>query len=104
MSSSQDTDCDVIIVGYGPVGAFSALLLADAGLRASDIDGLATAGAIGCPALLVLGARDAMTPARAAKPLAEAIPGARTTVLDGCGHMMMSEQPDQVLDALITIL
>ncbi len=67
-------------------------------------DGLATAAAIVCPALLVLGARDAMTPARAAKPLAEAIPGARTTVLDGCGHMMMTEQPDQVLDALITIL
>ena len=48
--------------------------------------------------------RDAMTPAKAAKPLAEAIPGARTVVLPGCGHMMMSEQPDQVLDALISIL
>ncbi len=67
-------------------------------------DGLASAATIVCPVLLVLGARDAMTPARAAKPLAEAIPGARTTVLDGCGHMMMTEQPDQVLDALITIL
>ncbi len=25
-------------------------------------------------------------------------------VLEGCGHMMMAEQPDQVLDALITIV
>ena len=47
---------------------------------------------------------DAMTPAKAAKPLAEAIPGARVTTLAGCGHMMMAEQPDEVLDALISIL
>ena len=66
--------------------------------------GLDLAGAIQCPTLLLLGQRDAMTPAKTAKPLAEAIPGARTVVLSGCGHMMMSEQPDQVLDALISIL
>ncbi len=62
------------------------------------------AGAIQCPTLLVLGERDAMTPAKAARPLAEAIAGVRTITLPGCGHMMMAEQPDQVLDALISIL
>lgn len=67
-----------------------------------DLAGLA--GAITCPTLLVLGQRDAMTPAKAAGPLAEAIAGARTVTLAGCGHMMMAEQPDQVLDALISIL
>ena len=66
--------------------------------------GLDPAGDITCPTLLVLGERDAMTPAKAAKPLASAIPGARVTTLPACGHMMMSEQPDQVLDALISIL
>ncbi len=66
--------------------------------------GLDLAGDIQCPTLLVLGERDAMTPARAARPLARAIPGARTVTLPGCGHMMMAEQPDAVLDALISIL
>ena len=71
---------------------------------ANDYDGLALAGDIRCPALMVLGERDAMTPARAAGPLAEAIPGVRVITLPACGHMMMAEQPDEVLDALITIL
>ncbi len=65
-------------------------------------DGLVSAKQIACPALLVLGDRDAMTPPKAAQSLAEAIPGSRTVVLKGCGHMMMAEQPDQVLDALIS--
>ena len=67
-------------------------------------DGLDLAGNIGCPTLLLLAECDAMTPARAAKPLAKAIPGARVTTLPGCGHMMMAEKPDEVLDALISIL
>ena len=66
--------------------------------------GLDLAGDITCPTLLLLGERDAMTPAKAAKPLAAAIPDARVTILPACGHMMMSEQPDQVLDELISIL
>ena len=35
----------------------------------------------------------------AAAALAEALPGATIVSLD-CGHFMMSEQPDAVLDAL----
>ena len=66
--------------------------------------GLESAAKVRCPALLLLGARDAMTPPKAAKALAEAIPNSTTVVLKGCGHMMMSEQPDQVLDALIAHL
>ncbi len=68
------------------------------------LGGLDLASNIKCPTLLVLAERDAMTPAKSAKPLAEAIPGARVTTLTGCGHMMMAEQPDEVLDALISIL
>jgi 3-(3-hydroxy-phenyl)propionate hydroxylase len=33
-----EIDCDVAIVGYGPVGAFSALLLTEAGLRVSILE------------------------------------------------------------------
>ena len=67
-------------------------------------DGLEAAKKIRCPTLLLLGERDAMTPPRAAKALGEAIAGSTTVVLAGCGHMMMVEQPDQVLDALIAHL
>lgn len=77
-----------------------------AGLTAANNyrDGLEIAGNIKCPTLLVLGTRDAMTPIKAAKPLAEAIPNVRVITLPNCGHMMMAEQPDEVLDALISIL
>ncbi len=67
-------------------------------------DGMASAAAVACPALLVLGAEDRMTPARAGRKLAEAISGARVEVIPGCGHMMMAEKPDQTLDALKTLL
>lgn len=64
--------------------------------------GEAEAGAakVACPALLVLGSEDRMTPARAGQKLADLIPGAKVALLPGAGHMMMVEQPDQTLDAL----
>jgi pimeloyl-ACP methyl ester carboxylesterase len=61
---------------------------------------LDAAAAVPCPALLLLGGGDAMTPPKAAAPLGEALPDARTVVLPECGHMMMIEQPDATLDAL----
>jgi pimeloyl-ACP methyl ester carboxylesterase len=61
---------------------------------------LAAASAITIPATLVLGERDMMTPARAGKALAAAIPNSRTVVLPGAGHMMMTERPDELLAAL----
>jgi len=64
-------------------------------------DGTASAAKVTCPAVLVLGERDAMTPAKAGKTLAKAIPTARVTVIKGAGHMLMAEYPNDVLDALI---
>ena len=61
---------------------------------------LAAAAGITVPAMLVLGERDMMTPARAGKALAAALPNSRTIVLPGAGHMMMTERPDEVLAAL----
>ncbi len=52
------------------------------------------------PATLVLGERDMMTPARAGKALAAALPNSRTEVLRSAGHMMMVERPDELLAAL----
>ena len=66
--------------------------------------GLAAARQVRCPALLILGARDIMAPPRAAKELAEALPDVQTITLPGCGHSMMAEEPDAVLDALVAFL
>ena len=61
---------------------------------------LAAAAEIKVPVTLILGERDMMTPAKAGKALAVATPNARTIVLKGAGHMMMVEQPDELLAAL----
>src|SRR6202041_2512477 len=50
---------------------------------------LAAAAQIKVPATFILGERDMMTPAKAGKALAAAMPHARTVVLPGAGHMMM---------------
>jgi pimeloyl-ACP methyl ester carboxylesterase len=61
---------------------------------------LAAAAQIKVPTTFILGERDMMTPARAGKTLAAALPNSRTVVLSGAGHMMMVERPDELLAAL----
>jgi len=64
-------------------------------------NGLQRAVNVQCPTLTVVGRQDLMTPGKAARPLLDALPNCRTVTLDRCGHMMMTEQSDAVLDALI---
>jgi pimeloyl-ACP methyl ester carboxylesterase len=61
---------------------------------------LTAAAQVAIPVTLILGERDMMTPARAGKALAAALPNARTVMLRGAGHMMMAERPDELLAAL----
>ncbi|HUK07199.1 MAG TPA: alpha/beta hydrolase, partial [Stellaceae bacterium] len=61
---------------------------------------VAAAATVKVPVTLVLGERDMMTPAKAGKALAAALPRSRTVVLEGAGHMMMAERPDELLAAL----
>ena len=58
-------------------------------------------GEVRCPALFILGERDVMTPPRRAKEIQEKIPNARTVRIALSGHTLMTEAPDQTLDALI---
>jgi pimeloyl-ACP methyl ester carboxylesterase len=60
----------------------------------------AAAAGITVPATFILGERDMMTPVKGGKALAAAVPNSRTVVLRGAGHMMMVEQPDELLAAL----
>ncbi|MFK7857555.1 MAG: alpha/beta fold hydrolase [Granulosicoccus sp.] len=52
----------------------------------------------GKPCTLIVGRNDRMTPVRAAGKLA-GILQAQLTMIDKCGHMMMSEQPEATLQA-----
>jgi pimeloyl-ACP methyl ester carboxylesterase len=63
-------------------------------------NGLASAAKVSVPTTLVLGERDLMTPAKAGRELAAALPDARVVTLKGAGHMLMSERPDEVLAGL----
>ncbi len=62
--------------------------------------GLDAAAKVACPALVVAAELDRMTPARQGEKLAAAIRDSRFIRLDGCGHMMIIEQPDATRDAL----
>jgi pimeloyl-ACP methyl ester carboxylesterase len=62
-------------------------------------NGEAAAASVASPALFILGKRDMMTPAKMAATLTGAIPHSTVLQFD-CGHALMAEQPDAVLDAL----
>lgn len=66
--------------------------------------GLDAAAAVRCPALLILGARDLMAPPKGAQALIAALAGKRVVMVPDCGHALMAEQPDAVLDALAAFL
>jgi pimeloyl-ACP methyl ester carboxylesterase len=66
--------------------------------------GLTAAASVCCPALLILGARDLMAPPKGAQALIEALADKRVVTLPDCGHALMAEQPDAVLDALSAFL
>ncbi len=67
-------------------------------------NGEAAAKAVQCPALMIVGRRDVMTPPRAAKAIAAALADVRTVEIAGSGHALMAEKPDEVLDTLRAFL
>jgi pimeloyl-ACP methyl ester carboxylesterase len=115
----------IVSWGHGPAGHFGGnpapglwrmgsvqrlLNRASEGVLASDLvacdayDAEAAAARVACPSLLLLGSADRMTPAGKAKALAAALSHSETRILPGVGHMMMSEAPDAVIDALLLFL
>ena len=56
--------------------------------------GLESAGQIKCPVLLLLGEDDRMTPPKGTKELTKALHNSKTIILNGAGHMMMTESCD----------
>jgi pimeloyl-ACP methyl ester carboxylesterase len=62
--------------------------------------GPTSAKKVTCPTQFILGSDDVMTPAKNGAELAALVEGAKVTTIPGCGHIMMAEAPDAVLDAL----
>src|SRR3984957_8357413 len=63
-------------------------------------DALMSAAKINVPSIVIQGSRDLMTPAKGGKAVAAAIANCRLALIEGAGHMLMSERPDDVLAAL----
>ena len=75
-----------------------------ADLNACDGFAANAENAVRCPCLVIVGDDDMMTPARAGLDVAASLPDARTVRLPGCGHAMLNERPNEVLDALISVV
>jgi len=109
--------------GHGPTGHFGGnrapggwlmgharklLSKAKSGVLHNDLaacqaydQGPASAGKLRCPALVVSGDHDRMTPMREGAKLAGMIEDAVVSTIDGAGHLMMVEKPDATLDVMI---
>lgn len=68
------------------------------------VNGEAAASALQCPVLLLLGKRDMMTHPKATASLRQALSKCEVVQLDDCGHQLMAEQPDAVLDTLFAFM
>ncbi len=55
---------------------------------------------IACPTLVLCGRQDAQTPVECHQEIAAAIPGAKLTVIEDCGHLSPRERPEAVTAAL----
>ena len=55
---------------------------------------------IDCPALVVVGRQDALTPVECSEEIAAGIPGAELVVIEDCGHLTTLEEPEQTNAAM----
>jgi pimeloyl-ACP methyl ester carboxylesterase len=55
---------------------------------------------VAAPTLVIAGSADRMTPPAAGRLVAQRLRNGTLCLLPGCGHAMLSEQPNRVLDAL----
>ena len=74
---------------------FQALLASDRSARVGEIT---------APTLVVHGTEDKLITPENGRRLAARIPGAQLVMLEGCGHMPMSEQPAELAAAVLAFL
>ena len=59
---------------------------------------------VSAPTLVLWGRQDALVPVAYAEEFASRIPGSRVQLIDGCGHVMQVDQPEQTWEALSDFL
>lgn len=62
------------------------------------------AARVTCPSLIIIGAQDMMAAPVSSRNVAACIKDSRTVELAHCGHSMLSEKPNEVLNALKSII
>ncbi len=67
-------------------------------------NGEVSAQKVRCPSLFLLAKNDMMTPAKAGKKLSDSVQNSQVISIDNCGHSLMSEQADLVLEALFQFM
>ncbi|MDX1710222.1 MAG: alpha/beta fold hydrolase, partial [Rhodovibrionaceae bacterium] len=63
-------------------------------------DSRPTLARISCPALVLCGAEDALTPPDLHREMAAGIRHARLKIVERCGHLAPMEQPEKVSQAM----
>jgi len=96
---------------WGPGATLAIMRRSPPGVLARDLDncnryqhGLEAAAAVSCPTLLVVARRDRMTPARNVQALQSALGKVSRAEIPDCGHAMMNEQPECIVEALLAFL
>lgn len=69
-------------------------------LTCDSFDLMSKLDQISAPALIVCGRADGLTPVKYSEYLRDHIPKARLTVIEGAGHMVMLERPEQLNQAI----
>jgi len=73
-------------------------------LACDAFDAMNRVSKIRVPTLLISGSADRMTPPNRAEYLRDQIEGAQLKIVEGAGHMVMIEQPDEVVELLTEFL
>jgi pimeloyl-ACP methyl ester carboxylesterase len=68
------------------------------------LHGLDAAAQVTCPTLLLVARRDRMTPRRNLPPLQSALRQVQRAEIPDCGHAMMNERPEAVVEQLLKFL
>jgi len=66
----------------------------------NDFDVMGQLGRIQVPTLILVGTEDRMTPVKFARYLESNIPGSELVLIEGAGHMLMLEKPEEVTVAI----
>jgi pimeloyl-ACP methyl ester carboxylesterase len=81
------------------VGAEAFIRQQTAIMARPDLRGMLSS--ISCPTLVLTSDQDATVPPALSAEIAEAIPGAKLTIIPDCGHLCQLEQPQATADALV---